>query len=142
SMGYNLWSVWDREAGIFDLTKLIVGSQGTLGLVTDITYRLVRIRPSTGILLCFLKDIRPLGEIINKVLQHKPATFESFDDHTLYLSIRFLPSFRKYLGTWGLVRLMISLIPDGFLLLRGIPKLVLMIEFNGHTQAEVDEKID
>ncbi len=37
STGYNLWDVWDRETGIFDLTKLIVGAQGTLGLTTDIT---------------------------------------------------------------------------------------------------------
>ena len=142
SMGYNLWDVWNRETGIFDLTKLIVGSQGTLGFVTDIKYRLVPIRPYDGILVCFLKDIKPLGEIINKVLSHKPATFESFDDHTLYLSIRFMPSFRRYLGTWGLFKLMFSLIPDGLMLLRGVPKLILMVEFNGQTQQEVDDKID
>ncbi|HEV7454166.1 MAG TPA: FAD-binding oxidoreductase, partial [Candidatus Saccharimonadales bacterium] len=69
SMGYNLWYVWDRETGIFDLTKLIVGSQGTLGFVTDIKYRLVPVRPYDGVLVCFLKDIAPLGEIINKVLE-------------------------------------------------------------------------
>lgn len=142
SMGYNIWDVWDRETGIFDLSKLIVGSQGTLGFVTDIKFRLVPIRLYTGLLVCFMKDIRPLGEVINKVLEHKPATFESFDDNTLYLSIRFLPSFRKYLGWWGLVKLLISLIPDGFMLLRGIPKLILMVEFNGHTQEEVEQKID
>ncbi|HUS26622.1 MAG TPA: FAD-binding oxidoreductase [Nevskiaceae bacterium] len=142
SMGYNLWDVWDRDTGVFDLCKLIVGSQGTLGLTTDIKFRLVPTRPYTGLLVCFLKDIRPLGEIIPKVLEHKPATFESFDDHTLYLSIRFLPSFRKYLGNWGLVKLMFSLIPDGFMLLRGIPKLILMIEFNGQTQEEVEQKIN
>lgn len=142
SMGYNLWDVWDRDTGIFDLTKLIVGSQGTLGFVTDIKFRLVPTRPYTGLLVCFMKDIRPLGDVINKVLEHKPATFESFDDNTLYLSIRFLPSFRKYLGWIGLFKLMISLIPDGLMLLRGIPKLILMVEFNGHSQAEVDHKID
>jgi FAD/FMN-containing dehydrogenase len=142
SMGYNLWDVWDRDSGVFDLTKLIVGSQGTLGLVTDIKFRLVPVRPYSGLLVCFMKDIKPLGDVINKVLQHKPATFESFDDHTLYLSIRFLPSFRKYLGTWGLLKLMVSLIPDGLMLLRGIPKLILMIEFNGATQQEVTDKIN
>lgn len=142
SMGYNLWDVWDRETGIFNMQKLIVGSQGTLGFVTDIKFRLVQRREYTGLLVCFMKDIRPLGEVINKVLEHKPATFESFDDNTLYLSIRFLPSFRKYLGWWGLVKLLISLIPDGFMLLRGIPKLILMIEFNGNSQEEVDKKID
>jgi FAD/FMN-containing dehydrogenase len=142
SMGYNLWDVWDRQTGVFDLTKLIIGSQGTLGFVSDIKYRLVPVRPYTGTLVCFLKDIKPLGEIINKVLTHKPATFESFDDHTLWLSIRFLPSFVKYLGVWGVIKLMFSLIPDGAMLLRGIPKLILMIEFNGQTQEEVDQKID
>lgn len=142
SMGYNLWDVWDRETGIFNMEKLIVGSQGTLGFVTDIKFRLVQRREFTGLLVCFMKDIRPLGDVINKVLEHKPATFESFDDNTLYLSIRFLPSFRKYLGWWGLVKLLFSLIPDGFMLLRGIPKLILMIEFNGNSQEEVDKKIE
>lgn len=142
SMGYNLWNVWDRETGTFDMTQLIVGSQGTLGFVTDIKFGLVPTRPYTGLLVCFMKDIRPLGDVINKVLEHKPATFESFDDHTLYLSIRFLPSFRKYLGWKGLIKLMISLIPDGLMLLRGIPKLILMVEFNGQTQQEVENKID
>lgn len=142
SMGYNLWDVWNRDKGIFDLTKLIVGSQGTLGFVTDIKFRLVPKRDYTGLLVCFMKDIAPLGEVINKVLTHKPATFESFDDQTLYLSIRFLPSFRKYLGTWGLIKLMFSLIPDGLMLLRGIPKLILMVEFNGNSQQEVEDKID
>ncbi len=142
SMGYNLWDVWDRDTGIFDLTKLIVGSQGTLGFVTDIKFRLVPVRPYSGLLVSFMTDITPLGEVINKVLTHKPATFESFDDATLYLSIRFMPSFRKYLGTWGLIKLMFSLIPDGLMLLRGIPKLILMVEFNGNTQEEVNQKID
>lgn len=142
SMGYNLWDVWDRESGIFNMANLIVGSQGTLGFVTDIKFRLVPIRPYAGLLVCFMKDIGPLGEVINKVLAHKPATFESFDDQTLYLSIRFLPSFRKYLGTWGLIKLLFSLIPDGLMLLHGIPKLILMVEFNGNSQQEVEDKID
>jgi len=54
STGYNLWDVWDRETGIFDLTKLIVGSQGTLGLVTDIHFRLVPTYPYDGVLVCFM----------------------------------------------------------------------------------------
>jgi FAD/FMN-containing dehydrogenase len=141
SMGYTLWEVWDRNTGIFDLTKLITGSEGTLGFVTDITYRLVPARPHSGLLVLFLKDIADLGELIPKVLEYKPATFESFDDQTLFLSIRFMPSFLKMLGWKHFIHLLLSLIPDGLQLLRGIPKLILMIEFNGSTETEVREKI-
>ena len=142
STGYNLWDVWDRDKGIFDVTKLLVGSQGTLGIITDIKFRLVPTRPHSGLLVTFMKDLAPLGEIINVVLQQKPATFESFDDHTLWLSIKFLPYFAKTLGVMGVIKLMFSLLPDGLMLLRGIPKLILMIEFDGDTQEEVEEKIN
>jgi len=141
SMGYTLWEVWDRETGVFDLTKLIVGSEGTLGFVTDIKYRLVPARPHSGLLVLFLRDIDDLGELIPKVLEHKPATFESFDDQTLWLSIRFMPSFLKMLGVKRFIHLLFSLIPDGLQLLRGIPKLILMVEFNGETEIEVRDKI-
>ena len=141
SMGYTLWEVWDRETGIFDLTKLIVGSEGTLGMVTDINFRLVPAKPHSGLLVLFLKDIDDLGELIPAVLAHHPATFESFDDQTLWLSIRFMPSFLKLLGWKRFIKLLLSLIPDGLQLLRGIQKLILMVEFNGQTEAEVRAKI-
>lgn len=141
STGYNLWDVWDRDKGVFDLTKLIVGAQGTLGFVTDIHFSLVPKKAHSGLLVLFLKDTDDLGEIIPKVLEYKPATFESFDDATLWLSIRFMPSFLKMLGVVKFIHLLISLIPDGLQLLRGIPKLILMVEFNGDTEEEVRGKI-
>ncbi|MDB5171031.1 MAG: Oxidoreductase [Candidatus Saccharibacteria bacterium] len=141
STGYNLWDVWDRKTGIFDLTKLIVGAQGTLGFTTDIHFRLVPASPHSGLLVLFMKDIDDLGEVIPKVLEAKPATFESFDDATLFLAIRFMPSFLKLLGWKRFIHLLITLIPDGLQLLRGIPKLIMMVEFNGETEEEVRAKI-
>jgi FAD/FMN-containing dehydrogenase len=141
STGYYLWDVWDRETGIFDLTQLICGAQGTLGLVSDIRFKLVPAYGHSGLLVLFLKDIDDLGELVPKVLSYKPATFESFDDQTLWLSIRFMPSFFKMLGPRKFLHLIISLIPDGLQLLRGIPKLILMVEFNGDSEAEVRQKV-
>ena len=141
STGYNLWDVWDKDEQIFDLTKLIVGAQGTLGFVTDIHFKLVPAKQHSGLLVLFMKDIEDLGEVIPKVLESKPATFESFDDATLWLSIRFMPSFLKLLGWKRFIHLLITLIPDGLQLLRGVPKLILMVEFNGETEAEVRAKV-
>jgi FAD/FMN-containing dehydrogenase len=78
---------------------------------------------------------------VPKVLEHKPATFESFDDQTLLLSLRFMPAFYKRLGFKKFVHLLWSLIPDGLQLLRGVPKLILMVEFNGETEEEVRAKV-
>jgi len=141
STGYHLWNVWDRETGIFDLTQVIIGAQGTLGFVTEATLQLVPRREHSGLLVLFMHDIDALGELIPKVLTHKPATFESFDDKTLWLSIRFMPSFLKLLGPKRFIKLLFTLIPDGLQLLRGVPKLILMVEFNGDSEQEVRDKV-
>ncbi len=141
STGLNLWDLWDRDTEIFDLTKLIVGAQGTLGLVTDIKFKVVPTKAHSGLLILFLKNTKDLGEIIPKVLEYKPATFESFDDKTLWLAIRFMPSFLKFLGWKRFIHLLFSLLPDGVQFLKGTPKLVLMVEFNGQTEKEVRDKV-
>lgn len=141
STGYHLWNVWDRETGVFDLNQLIIGSQGTLGVVTDIQFRLVPAPKHSGTLVVFLRDISSLGELINKVLKHKPATFEGFDNYTLMLSFKLFYYFHTTLGWWGMAKLGVQLIPDAFKLFRGIPKMVLLIEFNGETPQEVTQKV-
>lgn len=141
SMGYNLWDVWDRDKGIFDLTKLFVGSQGTLGLISNIKFNLIRNKPHSGVLVVFMRDIKQLGEIINTVLTQKPASFESFDNYTLMLAIKFFPYFRKTLGWSGLFKLGFQLIPDALVFFKGVPKLTLLVEFTGDTPQVVAHKI-
>ncbi len=141
STGYNLWDVWNRQTGVFDLTKLFVGSQGTLGLINDVEFRLIKDKPHSGVLVCFMKNLNGLGELINTVVATKPASFEAFDNHTLTLAIKFFPYFRKTIGWGGLIKLGFQLIPDAFLLFRGIPKMVLLIEFTGETPEEVAQKV-
>lgn len=141
STGYHMWNVWDRETEVFDLNQLIIGSQGTLGIVTDITFRLVPAPTNSGTLVVFLRDLDNLGGLINKVLTHKPATFEGFDNYTLILSFKLFYYFHTSLGWWGMAKLGIQLIPDALKLFRGIPKMVLLIEFNGQTPEEVAEKV-
>lgn len=141
STGYHLWNVWDREADVFDLTQLFAGGQGTLGFVTNIRFRLVPAPKHSGTLIVFLRDMNDLGAIINNVLEHQPATFEGFDNYTLMLSFKLFFYFRKTLGWWGMAKLGLQLIPDAFKLMRGIPKMVLIIEFNGERPEEVINKV-
>ncbi len=141
STGYNIWDVWDRETGVFNLANAIVGGQGTLGMVTNIEFRMVPARSDDGILVIFMRDINKLGDVIQTVVATKPSRFESFDDQTLLLALRFFPSFLKLLGWKKFIHLMFSLIPDALQMVRGIPKLVLMVSYKGNSEEEVRAKI-
>ncbi len=140
SSGYNIWDVWDKK--YFDITKLFVGAQGTLGLMTEAKLRLVKTKPHSGMLVVFTKDLSSLGELITAVLPFKPTTFESFDDHTLKLALKFLPDFMKILKPRGLISLGLQFLPEFWMIVTGgMPKLVLLIYFEGESQEEVLEKI-
>ncbi|HEY8886106.1 MAG TPA: FAD-binding oxidoreductase [Candidatus Microsaccharimonas sp.] len=141
SMGYNLWSVWDRETGIFDMTRLITGSQGTLGIITEITLEAVPKAPHTGLLLAYLTTFKQLGEIIPLVMKYKPATFEGFDDITFKLGIQHFRSFSKQLGVKEMLKQQAWLLGSVARFKGHLPNILLMIEFEGETKAEVYRKI-
>ncbi|MEK7514301.1 MAG: FAD-binding oxidoreductase, partial [Patescibacteria group bacterium] len=79
SAGLYLWNVWDRETGIFDLTKLIVGSQGTLGLVTKAKFKLVPIKKHSKLYVIFMPRIDRVSDVVNELLPFKPESLESYD---------------------------------------------------------------
>jgi FAD/FMN-containing dehydrogenase len=134
SSGYALWNVMDKEKGTFDLTKLLCGSQGTLALNTEITFGLVKPKPHRRLVTIFLNDLSFLGELVNHVLAHKPESFESYDDHTFTLAMRFFPQIAKRLGG-GIISLGLSFIPEFWLVVTGgVPKLVLLAEFSDETE--------
>lgn len=154
SAGYYLWNVWSpkyqgqtlmdgHEKGVFDLTKLIVGSQGTLGIVTEICMRLVPVKKHSKMLVLFMKDLKNLGTIVDAILPFDPESIESYDDKTLMLAIRFWRGFIKKRGLFGFFKMGISFIPEFFMLLRGgVPKLVLMVEFAGNDEAQLADQIN
>ena len=142
SMGYNLWSVWDRDTAMFDLTRLITGSQGTLGIITDIKMRLIPKAPHSGLLILYLPNISQLGDIIPTVMEHHPATFEGFDDITFELGVKYFNVFRKQLGAKEWLKQQTSLLGSVAKFKGHLPNMVLMVEFEGKTEAEVSEKID
>ncbi len=140
SAGYALWNVWNKETDTFDLTQLLCGSQGTLGVITEITFGLVVPRPSSALLVMFLKNLDPLAEITSAVLLQSPEAFELYDDNAFKLALRFFPDFIKRLKG-NIISLGLQFLPEFFMLLRGgIPKLILLAEFTGDSVEEAREK--
>ncbi len=138
SAGYYIWNVWDEEKEIFDLTKLIAGSQGTLGIVTNITLHLVKVKEENKLVVVFMNDLSRLGELVDAILPFHPESVESYDDATMKLAIKFFPDFLKKKGVWGMIKFMWSFWPEAFMMLvRGMPKLILLVEFAGDSDTEV-----
>lgn len=139
SSGYYLWNVWNEEKEIFDLNKVLVGSQGTLGIATEITFRLVKPKEHTKLVVVFLRDIAILPSLVNTILKYKPQTLESYDDKTFLLVLKYIVSFAKLLGLKNLLKLVFSFGPETLMTLRhGFPRLILLIEFTGDTEEEAD----
>ena len=141
SAGYYLWNVWDKERGIFDLNKLIVGAQGTLGITTEIEFDLVKVPKYSKMVVVYMPKIDKLGEVVDTVMRYEPESFESFDDYSMKLAIRFIWDFFKRLGFWGAIKLGLQFIPDMFLVLRGgVPKMILMAEVTGDDEMELENR--
>ncbi len=137
SCGYYLWNVYDKEARTFDLTKMVVGAQGTLGLITEIEFALVKPKKYSHLLVAFLPDLTRLGDTATHILEYKPESFESYDDQTLKVALKFLPQLMKQMGG-NIIALGLSFIPEMLAVLEsgGLPKLVLMAEFTADTDEE------
>jgi FAD/FMN-containing dehydrogenase len=141
SAGYALWNVMDKSRGTFDLTQLIVGSQGTLAMVTKAKLGLVKTKPHRAMLIVFLSDIKILPDIVHRVLSFNPESFESYDDQTFKLAVRFIPQIISQFGIFQMIRLGFAFIPEMYMAATGgIPKLILMAEFAENTKEEALEK--
>ncbi len=141
SAGYALWNVWDAERKVFDVTKLFVGAQGTLGMVTEATFRLVPVKQHSRMVVIFLRDLGPLVDVVQAVLPFKPESFESYDDHTLSLALKFFPAFAKQLGAKNLISIGLKFLPEFWMVVtRGVPKLVLQAEFAGDDEEALERR--
>jgi FAD/FMN-containing dehydrogenase len=136
SAGYALWEVMEKDGGM-NLAKLICGAQGTLALTTKMKLSLVHEQGFRSMLVIFLDDTKVLPEIVRKVLPFNPESFESYDDHTFELAIKFLPQMLSQMGVIEATKLGLSFLPEvGMVLRGGVPKLVLMAEFSEDTHEE------
>lgn len=142
SAGYYLWNIYNKETGIFDLNKLLVGSQGTLGIVTEMKWKLVPTEPVSNVLAIYMDKIDKVGDLAKILADYKPDSIESFDEYSLKLAFKFFFDFLRSMGIWQFIKLGIAMIPDGIKILRGgIPKLIVLVEVTGQNESEVKQKL-
>ena len=74
-----------KDVAGYDLTRLLVGSEGTLGIITEATLKLIPLPESKKTLLALYQDIDAAARTVSKIIAHKiiPATLEFLDQPTL-----------------------------------------------------------
>ncbi len=109
--GYNLDALLTNQ----NLAKLIVGSEGTLGIMTKIKVRIAKVPRKTSLWVLQYNDMQEGLHAIPKVLSYAPIAFEIIDDKIIAAG-KLSPSMRGKLD-W----------------LKGNPQLVFAVEFEEET---------
>ncbi|MEW6662528.1 MAG: FAD-binding oxidoreductase [Bacillota bacterium] len=69
----------------YDLTRLMVGSEGTLGVITKIIFKLLPLPAASRSMLAIFDNLNNAGETIAAIIRNKiiPATLEVMDNTTI-----------------------------------------------------------
>lgn len=115
--GYHLSDI-KRKDGSFDLTPLFVGSQGTLGLVTEITLETEVYLPNTVLVAAYFDDLQKAQQAVLELrdLPDMPSAIEMVDDQLLAVVDKLNPNQLK------------DVISKPF------PRVVMLIEFDGSSE--------
>lgn len=107
-----------RKDGSFDLTPLFIGSQGTLGIVTEIDLETEPYNPDAYVIAAQFEDIQTAAKVIEGIrkLSDVPCSMELIDGQLLKFIYDQNPNLLK--GT----------------LSEPLPKLVLIMEFDNQSE--------
>lgn len=74
-----------KDVAGYSLRDLLVGSEGTLGIVTEITFRLITPPKDKRTFLAYLQDIRTAGDAVSQIIAAHiiPSTLEIMDKTTI-----------------------------------------------------------
>ncbi len=124
--GYNLLAIKHRD-GSFDLTPLFVGSQGTLGIVSEVALKTEAYNPQTTLFMATFETIQAAQAAIMELLAlaESPSSLELVDGNLLEAVQAVNPNLLKEV------------------MLPPFPAIVLLVEFDSakeHTQKKLVKK--
>jgi FAD/FMN-containing dehydrogenase/Fe-S oxidoreductase len=120
--GYNLDSFVDTDK--WNLSSLITGSEGTLGVVLDAKLKLEPLPTHKILCTVHFNDLLECISTVEPILLHKPSAVEIMDEDVVIRA-------RKNLSIAPLTEW-----------IEGNPKGILVVEFFGHSGEEVREKAE
>jgi FAD/FMN-containing dehydrogenase/Fe-S oxidoreductase len=113
----------DSQPGTVNLARLLAGSEGTLGIVTEATVSLEPVPNTASVALLTYDDVIDAMEDVAPILEHDPAAVEVMDDILLDLA-RDTAEFADVVG----------LLPEG-------TESVLLVEFYADDDAEGRQRV-
>lgn len=139
--GYNIWDVlpqgvaaFKRGTGVFDLTKLLAGSQGTIGIVTSATLRAIPFPGTPTTVAVPIYNLADLPHIINEAKAYDPLQVEAFDAATYNVALKNPDYFKKHLRGLTYYRSMLAMYTTYHVRYgRRLPELILLIAFDQTT---------
>ncbi len=89
SVGYNLSAVRTKKS--FNLTPLFVGSQGTLGIVSEATLKVVVHNPLTSLALLSFEKLEDLQDALPAILRLKPSICDMINQAAISQVVKINP---------------------------------------------------
>lgn len=113
--GYALDKV-RRKDGSFDLGALLIGSGGTIGVVTEITLKTTSYNPRTTLVVGYFSAVDKMNDAVAKLRSVGPSCIEMVDHNLLELVTLSRPGDLE------------GLLPDD------LPKYVVLVQFDDYSQ--------
>lgn len=72
-----------KSAAGYDLTRLFIGSEGTLGIITEVTVRLQKIPEASAVAMCNFPSLKDAANVAIECMHSGIQVFFHFSHHSL-----------------------------------------------------------
>lgn len=88
--GYALNEIWNKEKTEFNLGRIFIGAQATLGIIDDITFKLIPRIKYSAMLVVAINDLKSITPVVHSLLRSNSEVIETFDHHTYELAEEYM----------------------------------------------------